>query len=55
MALTVRSGRVTVPTRAAKEDELADFGPPEWAQPIETVTIAPARTSRRVQRGEMRF
>jgi uncharacterized protein len=55
VTLTLRGGRVTVPTRAAKQDALADFDPPEWAQPLQTETIAPAHTSRRVERGEMRF
>ena len=55
VTLTLRGGRVTVPTRAPRPDELADFEPPEWSQPLETQTIAPANTSRRVERGEMRF
>jgi putative CocE/NonD family hydrolase len=55
VTLMVRSGRVMLPTRAAKDDRLADFGPPEWAQPLAVETITPGHTSRKVARGEMRF
>jgi hypothetical protein len=55
VTLTLRGGRLTVPTRPPKTDDLRDFEPPEWAQPLEVETIAPGKTSRRVTRGEMRF
>jgi putative CocE/NonD family hydrolase len=53
--LVVTSGRVSVPVRAAKRDDLADFGPPEWAEPLAVETITPGHTTREVARGEMRF
>jgi hypothetical protein len=53
--LTVTSGHLNVPVRPRKQDDLPDFGPPEWAQPLDVETIAPGRTSRRITPGEMRF
>jgi putative CocE/NonD family hydrolase len=53
--LTLRGGRLAVPTRPPKTDDLADFGPPEWAQPLEGEMIKPATTSRHIAPGEMRF
>jgi predicted acyl esterase len=55
VTLTLHGGRLTAPTRPAKTDDLADFGPPEWAQPLESEIITPGRTSRHIAPGEMRF
>jgi putative CocE/NonD family hydrolase len=55
VTLTLRSGRLTLPTRPPKHDDLPDFGPPEWAQPIAVETITPGRTSRLIAPGQMRF
>jgi hypothetical protein len=55
VTLTLRGGRLTVPTRPPKTDDLGDFGPPEWAPPLEGEMIKPGTTSRSIAPGEMRF
>jgi predicted acyl esterase len=53
--LTLHGGRLTVPTRPSKTDDLPEFGPPEWAQPLDVETIVPGHTSRLIAPGQMRF
>jgi uncharacterized protein len=55
VTLALRGGRLTVPTRPPKTDDLPEFGPPEWAQPLAVETMAAGRTSRRIVPGQMRF
>jgi uncharacterized protein len=47
VTLTLHAGRLAVPTRPPRTEQLADFGPPEWAAPLEIDTIKPGRTTRR--------
>ena len=46
VTLTLHGGRLQAPTRVARDEHLRDFGPPEWAAPLEVETIEPGRTSR---------
>ncbi|MGZ8632318.1 MAG: CocE/NonD family hydrolase [Solirubrobacteraceae bacterium] len=46
VTLTLHGGRLAVPTRPPRAEELPDFGPPEWAPPLEVETIEPGRTTR---------
>jgi len=47
VTLTLHAGRLAAPTRLPRTEELADFGPPEWAAPLAIDTIKPGRTTRR--------
>jgi predicted acyl esterase len=44
--LTVHAGRLTLPAREPHVEAQPDFGPPEWAAPLEVETITTARTTR---------
>jgi hypothetical protein len=55
VTLTLHAGRLTLPTRERRPEEQPDFGPPEWAAPLEVETIAPGATSRGRDGGELRF
>ena len=46
VTLALHAGRLALPTRAPRDEELAEFGPPEWSAPLEVERIAPGRTSR---------
>jgi putative CocE/NonD family hydrolase len=47
VTLTLHGGRLTAPTRPPRTEELPDFGPPEWAAPLEVETIKRGQTTRR--------
>jgi uncharacterized protein len=53
--LTLHGGDVSLPTLPANDDELPEFGPPEWARPLEVETITPGRTRRRRSGHDLRF
>jgi uncharacterized protein len=55
VTITLHAGQLTLPAREPGDDEQPDFGPPEWAAPLEVETIAPGKTSRRRTNGELRF
>ena len=46
VTLALHAGRLALPTRAPRAEELPEFGPPEWSAPLEVEPIAPGRTSR---------
>jgi predicted acyl esterase len=44
--LTLHAGRLTLPLREPRDEAEPDFGPPEWAAPLQVETIVPGRTTR---------
>jgi predicted acyl esterase len=46
VTLTLHAGRVTLPLHDPRDEDQPDFGPPEWAAPLEVETITPGRTTR---------
>ncbi|HEY7620983.1 MAG TPA: CocE/NonD family hydrolase [Solirubrobacteraceae bacterium] len=46
VTLTLHAGRLTLPTRAPQVEAQPDFGPPEWAAPLEVQTITAGHTTR---------
>jgi uncharacterized protein len=46
VTVTLHAGRLTLPTREPGGEDQPDFGPPEWAAPLEVETITPGATTR---------
>ena len=46
VTLALHAGRLALPTRAPRAEELPAFGPPEWSAPLEVERIEPGRTNR---------
>jgi uncharacterized protein len=46
VTLTLHAGRLTLPLYESRDEDQPDFGPPEWAAPLEVETITPGRTRR---------